>query len=304
MATNVYKRCFWLLRTLSRNGKLTFKEIQQKWEDSGSYDGKELNKRTFHLHREKVYEIFNVDICCDIEDNYKYYILDDSPLKNDKIIRWIYNSLNVSSVVMEGKMIPDRVLLEEIPAGTEYLETILKALRENQILEIEYQPFTEDMPKIHHVRPYCLKVYRQRWYVLGRFEEIGGIRHFSLDRALDIKLTDRKFNYPEDFSPKNYYRHAVGLYVDEKLTPQTIILRTYGLQSKYLRALPLHASQEEINKTQDFVDFKYKMIITPDLINELLRMTDTVEVLEPKELVKMVKDTAKGILNRYKKKIN
>ena len=303
MPTNVYNRCLWLLNTLLVNKKLTFKEIQEKWEASYMYEGKPLNLRTFHLHRNMVESMFNIKIVCDGKDNYRYRISDETPIQEDLALRWLYNTFNVSNLVSEGKMMTDRVLLEDIPEGTEYMQTIVEAMRQNRVLKIEYQPFYEDHPKNYHVRPYCLKVYRMRWYILGLFEEIGDLRHISLDRTLSLEMTERKFKLPRDFSAEDYYKYAVGLWVNRDLTPETVTLRAYGEQSKYLHTLPLHPSQKEVNRTAEFVDYSYKVLITPDLVSELLRMGDKVEVLEPKELRTKMKDSAKSILNRYKKQV-
>lgn len=301
MNLNVYQRCLWLLDTLLRYKKLTFKEIHKKWEDSCLYEGKPLNLRTFHLHRKAIENLFNITIECDVNDDYRYYIADDSPIQRDKTIRWLYNSFNVRNMVTEGKLMTDRVLLEDIPGGTNFLQTVVDAMRQNRILEVEYQPFYEERPQTYHVHPYCLKMYRMRWYVLGWFEEKGALRQFSLDRTLKMAIMEKEFEYPDDFSPEYYYKYAVGIWVNEDLKPETVVLRAYGQHSKYLRTLPLHSSQTEINKTEEFVDFQYRVLITRDLISEILQMGDKVEVLAPKELRKQVKDAAKGILSRYKK---
>ena len=300
MNNNVLQRCLWLLDMLSRYKKLTFKEIQKKWESSYMYEGKPLNLRTFHLHRKNVENIFNITIECDDRDGYRYYIADDTTIQRDKTIRWLYNSFNVRNMVIEGKMMTDRVLLEDIPGGTNFLQTVVDAMRQNRVLEVEYQPFYEERSQTYHVHPYCLKMYRMRWYVLGWFEEKEALRQFSLDRTLKMTIMEKEFEYPDDFSPEYYYKYAVGIWVNEDLKPETVVLRAYGQHSNYLRTLPLHSSQTEINKTAEFVDFQYRVLITRDLTSEILQMGDKVEVLAPKELRKQVKDAAKGILSRYK----
>jgi len=300
MNINVYQRCLWLFDTLVRYKKLTFKEIQDQWESSYMYGGKPLNLRTFHLHRKAVEDMLNITIECDDKDNYRYYIAGNTAIQRDKTLRWLYNSFNVRNMVMEGKMMTDRILLEDIPGGTNFLQTVVDAMRQNRILEVEYQPFYDDQSQTYHIHPYCLKMYRMRWYVLGLFEEKRALRQFSLDRTLKMAMTGKEFEYPDDFSPEYYYKYAVGIWVNEELKPETVVLRAYGQHSKYLRTLPLHSSQTEINKTEEFADFQYRVLITRDLISEILQMGDKVEVLAPKELRKQVKDAAKGIVSRYK----
>ena len=51
--------------------------------------------------------------------------------------------------------------------GSEYLVPIIRAIREEQVLRIYYQPFYEDKPYFADVHPYLLKEYRSRWYLIG-----------------------------------------------------------------------------------------------------------------------------------------
>jgi predicted DNA-binding transcriptional regulator YafY len=52
----------------------------------------------------------------------------------------------------------------------------------------------------------------------------------------------------------------------------------------YLRTLPLHHSQRELESTPDYTDFSYDIRPTSDFLGELLRHSNGIEVLEPQEL--------------------
>lgn len=73
------------------------------------------------------------------------------------------------------------------------------------------------------------------------------IRNIALDRTLEMDLTDNDFLLPEDFDAEEYYANTVGIYVNKNLEPQKILLRVYGIQVEYMRSLPLHFSQKEVN---------------------------------------------------------
>ncbi|MDD4847869.1 MAG: WYL domain-containing protein, partial [Bacteroidales bacterium] len=62
MASNIFGRYVWLIDTLRRRKRLTFKEINNLWVESGlSYgEGDELPLRTFHHHRKAISDIFDV----------------------------------------------------------------------------------------------------------------------------------------------------------------------------------------------------------------------------------------------------
>lgn len=52
MADSTLRKYIWLINTILDAGKLTFREISEKWDNSSlNYKGVELSKRTFHNHR-------------------------------------------------------------------------------------------------------------------------------------------------------------------------------------------------------------------------------------------------------------
>lgn len=308
MLSNTYNRYLWLLNTLLVNKRMTFEEISNKWEESCLFDGKPLSIRTFHVHRNAVEEMFQVSIECDASDGYKYYVSDLDFLQMDSSRQWLLNSFNVDYMIHGSKSIKDRILFEDIPAGGEYLPVIVEAMRMNRILEVDYHPFYESASTVYHVSPYCMKVHHQRWYVLGFFEEMDALRHFSLDRIVSIRMSDKCFEYPKDFSPVSFYKDVIGIWVNQKIKPKHIVIRVYGQQIKYFRTLPLHQSQEEMvsrNSNSDmndecFVDFQYYMCITDELVKELLSKGCSIEVLKPETLRLKILNETLSILKRYK----
>ena len=300
MISTTFNRYIWLVNTLIQSGRLTFEEISRKWERSSLSEGKTLPLRTFHEHRKAVEELFQIDILCDTSDGYKYYIEDLSALRENKTRQWLLNSFSTINLIAEGRQMRDRILLEEIPEGAAYFQTLIEAMKQNRVIAITYQPFYETESSMYHVHPYCLKVYKQRWYILGYCEELNGIRHFSLDRIQNINITETGFDYPSGFSPEAYYKDSIGIWTNENTKPQKVIIRAYGTQSKYLRTLPLHHSQKEIYTSDKYCDFEYKLCITRNLISELLAKGKAVQVMEPKSLRIEMKKNLYNMFNYYK----
>ena len=300
MISTTFNRYIWLVNTLTQAGRLTFEERSRRWKRSSLSGGTPLSLRTFHDHRKAVEELFQINIECDASDGYKYYIEDQSALREDKACQWLLNSFSTANLITEGKQMKDRILLEEIPEGSEYLQSLIEVMKQNQIIAIVYQPFYEAGSKPYHVCPYCLKIYKQRWYILGYCEELKGIRHFSLDRIQHLEITETQFDYPSNFSPEAYYKDFIGIWVNEKIKPEKIILRAYGTQNKYLRTLPLHHSQKEIHTTDQYCDFEYKLCVTQNLISELLAKGKSIQVLEPESLRLEMKKCLYSMFNFYK----
>ena len=186
------KRQLWLLNTLLRYKKLSFKELQSKWKDSYlNDDDSELSLRTFHGHKDAIEELFPVKIKCDVADGYRYYVVKTSPKEQDSMLEWMLNSFNIADIVGDARSMHDRILLEEIPGGTEYLEDIISSLKDNKELHLIYQSYKHPEPYDCHFQPYAMKVVHQRWYVLGYLIESKGVRTIALDRIQTLETTKK-----------------------------------------------------------------------------------------------------------------
>ena len=301
MASKAINRYVWLLNTLMQRKSLTFKEICDLWDRSSLNDGKALALRTFHQHREAIAELFGVEIVCDT-NSYKYSIAQPEELKNNSAQQWLFNSFAISNTIEAGRNMKDRILFEEIPSGAEFAQTVVDAMQQNKVLFVDYKPFQGEKFELY-LQPYAMRVYNQRWYVVGRFKESGSIRNIALDRILHMEITDEVFSLPEEFDASDYYAHTVGIFVNEALKPQRVVLRTYGVSTEYMRTVPLHHSQREIaTNGNEYSDFEYYLNLTPELTGKLLSKGDWVEVLEPKSLREEVKKYADSISNLYRKK--
>ena len=130
--------------------------------------------------------------------------------------------------------------------------------------------------------------------------ELDGIRNISLDRTLEMELTDCDFTIPEDFDAQKYYANTVGIYVNDKLKPQKVVIRAFGIQVEYLRSLPLHSSQKEIKTLNgEYSDFQYRLCLTPELSSKILSMGEKVKVISPEELKEEIKQRLLANINLY-----
>lgn len=280
--------------------QMTFEEISRRWQLSNIGDGRSIPLRTFHQHRTAVEELFGIEIKCNTSNGYKYYIANPEVLKNDKTRKWLLNSFNLSNMITAGHNMKDRILFEDIPHGTEYLQTVIDAMQQSKELAIDYQPFYAHRAS-YTIQPYAMKAYHQRWYVLGYIKELNAIRNIALDRLLEMTITEESFSFPENFNAEKYYENTVGIFVNDDLSPVNVKLKVYGYQIEYLRSLPLHKSQREtLSKYGEFCVFEYKLCLTPELSSQILAMGENLEVLEPTELRDDIKRRLNDCLNRYK----
>jgi predicted DNA-binding transcriptional regulator YafY len=115
-----------------------------------------------------------------------------------------------------------------------------------------------------------------------------------------MNLSATSFILPNDFDAEKYYANTVGIFVNEDLKPTKVKIRAYGVQTEYLRSLPLHSSQKEsASKYGEFCDFEYRLCLTPELSTHILAMGENVEVLEPVELREEIKRRICLIYKKY-----
>jgi len=94
-------------------------------------------------------------------------------------------------------------------------------------------------------------------------------------------LTEKRFTPPADLDPGDYLSGAFGVAVYDDIKPCTIRIRAYGDGPKYLRTLPLHDSQQEIETTVDYADFEYRVAPTYEFYRAVLAQHIDIEVLSP-----------------------
>lgn len=174
----------------------------------------------------------------------------------------------------EFRELGDRVQPVVIPRGHEFLHVIGTALRGNRILSCTYQKFSDSEPYECTLSPYALKAFEGRWYLLAMKNDEQQFKHFSLDRIQRLELTEKTFR-PVRFNAKEFYAPFFGTFCDQKLKPQSILIRTDEQTAHYFRTLPLHQSQQELEPEGDTYRFRLHMCVTPDFEMEMRKYKTT-----------------------------
>ena len=302
MSKNQINKYVWLVETLYKAKKITLKEINRRWLETDLSEGLEIPRRTFHTWKNEVEDMFGLVIMCDKRDGDRYYIENREVLEDDGLQRWLLNTMSVNNTLLENKTLSDRILLENIPSGQDFLDTVMKAMKNSKLLEITYKGYWSEHEHTFPVAPYCVKLFRQRWYLVGNSVNEDRIRIYSLDRVLEAKLTEEPFKYPDDFCPEVYFEGCFGVIRGDGTEVEIVKLKVQADQANYLRSLPLHPSQKELVRTGDYSIFSVELRPTFDFQQELLWNGDALEVLEPLWLRKEMAGMVKRMGNNYNKK--
>ena len=294
----IFQQYIWIVNMLRQYKKLSLEQLNELWVKDQVIGGEPLNRKSFLRHKDAILNMFGIVIECDLEHGYKYFISNPEVINDDTIEGWMLSTLTVNTVLSDSISLRNRILLENVPAGEEYLQTIILALKTNRRLTITYQRFGHESYETT-LSPYALKLFRQRWYILaytGRH-----IATYALDRMLSVKISDETFEMPADFSPEGYYAEYYGISTDN--TPMAhVVIRAYGNVPNYLRTLPLHVSQKELEQTDEYAVFSYDIRPSIDFVLTLMSYSDGLEVLEPIELRQKICANLQASLKRYSDK--
>ena len=301
MAKNLLNKYVWLVETINKAKKITFEEINEKWLNNDMSENKPLPLRTFHKWRQAIEGLFDLIIENENCGQYRYYIQNAEDLKNGSMRSWLFNTLTISNLIMESASIKNKILFEEIPDGEQFLPMILEALKKNQVLEMTYQSYNYDESFTFEIEPYCLKAFKQRWYLVGRSPYYDKIMIYALDnRFKDLQPTNEFFDYPKDFKAEDYFDDCFGIIADKKVKVETVKLKVSAGQANYLRSLTLHQTQKEIERTDEYSIFTVRLRPTFDFQQEILSMGSDIEVLSPKWFREDTAERVKAMWNKYK----
>lgn len=285
---NQFQKYVWLLNTLLRHPDgISLHQMDELWMASTFSDGEHLSRTTFNRYRDNIQEMFSVTIGCRrVSTEYHYYLLDSDPLHNNTPQTWLLRTMSVSGALQNSRSLQQRIILEEMPGGQEYLQTVIDAMTHSHRVRITYHPFGRSVGDAFTVAPYCLKVFRQRWYIAGHSSAHPDdyVRVYALDRVEQLEETEQSFILPSDFDAESLFAEDFGVMRGGELQAQTIVIRAHGSLVWYLRTLPLHASQQEVLTGDGWSDFRYRLRPTYDFRQELLSQAAQIEILSPQSL--------------------
>jgi len=200
----------------------------------------------------------------------------------------------------DGEALDQIIQFESAPdyQGSEFLEPVFRAISERRTVRFDYQKFQSDQQKSYHLKPYILKEYRNRWYMIGRGAEDGRLLTFGLERIRDLQPTEERYHGLEGFDAEQFFKHAIGITVTND-KPMEVELEFDKQFAPYILTQPIHASQQVIEKSEDFVRVRLHVQLTIELVTTILAYADRVVVLKPRDLKEEVKAVLTKCLNLY-----
>lgn len=262
------------------SGSKSLKELNDRWELSEYYDGKEINPRTFGRYIDEISEIFKIDIQYN-NSSRTYELCDVENIKKNKEYNYylsLYHVQNLNELSIKHR---DKIILPKPPEGSDFLVPILEAL------DKKYKIIIKTSSSQCTAIPCLLKVWQERWYLIALVGEDA--RMFSLNSIEAILPTDIHYEETEN----------AELYQQLNKIPQekdTIVVRFSQTYMDRVRKTPFHSSQHEIGKGL----FSYEMALTDDFYQNLLCYAGrNFEILSPTYVRQGMLAVLKGMESRH-----
>jgi predicted DNA-binding transcriptional regulator YafY len=167
--------------------------------------------------------------------------------------------------------------------GIQYLEKVVRAMRQCLKIKFEYCSFNAQTPKKVTLRPCLLKEYQQRWYIIGQTSRGGDFRIYGIDRINSLEVTETGFTPDPNTNPAALFEDIVGLNYSSH-EPEEIILSFTPMQGQYLKTLPMHSSQHILIDNATEVRVSVYVGVNYEFRQRLLSYGDKVTVIEPEWL--------------------
>ena len=301
MAKNYFKSYIWLLDTLRSRGPLTLAQLSALWERSAvNEDSRPLPPRTFANHIGAIADVFGIDIVCDRRDN-TYRIGNGEDLDGGGIRSWMLDALSMNALLNESARIRDRIIFEDVPSGHRFLDPVIRAIRDGRKLRVLYKGYRMAEEMTFEIEPWFIREHKRRWYLYGHkdYDKDSAPHMYALDRMLGVEVMDEGFWMPDGVSAGEWFGDLYGVRRYGDMKARRVVLKVYGKQVRYFRSLPLHPSQEEVETHRGHSVFSYMLAPDYDFRQDVLGFGDSVEVLEPEELRKMISEKCKQMSKRY-----
>lgn len=169
--------------------------------------------------------------------------------------------------------------------GLQWIEHLLIYVKNNLVIELEYQSFKARNASKIVMSPYLLKEYRNRWFLLAKTHKYKTISTFALDRVINI-IEKPVEDYIEntEIDLKSFYNDVIG--VTKSIGQKAMLVKLWvsNNNAPYVITKPIHSSQEIISRDENGVLFQINVVHNFELEREILGFGDSMRVISPRIL--------------------
>lgn len=164
-------------------------------------------------------------------------------------------------------------------------------------VEFEYRKPGTSKSEARQVQPYHLSHRENLWYLIAMDTERQAMRTFALTRMRDVKVLQRRFSRPEDFSPERFFASALG--VLGGTGDYRVCIRFAPAAADRVRERVWHESQEIKEMPDGGMEITMRLGALAEVERWVLGWGNLAEVIAPVELRRSVIQTAEAVVRKY-----
>lgn len=183
----------------------------------------------------------------------------------------------------------------DTPTIARNFEKIEKAINMSTAISLRYTSLNGRSSR-RNIHPYGLAFRRHGWYLIGFCEKRGEIRLFRLTRISFIRLTEKTFVKPADFSISDFLDESWGVFRGP--------LRRFKVKFSGPAAIAVSSTRHHENETiekkgRDTVIYSVDARGEEEFLNWVLSYGKYAELIEPEDLRDEIRNRLQGILKKY-----
>ncbi len=221
----------------------------------------------------------------------------------------VRQSLDIIREVKSEPMMRRVVYVEERVLGgnRQYVPVLIRAINQNRQITFRYrkhettdaQPQTPD--KLRTLHPILLREVADSWYVIDYDEATEKERTFALDRMSDLDIALDLCNVPSVVldNVSELFEHIYGI-TDSSGPVEEILLSFSPLFGRYVKAKPIHQTQEVVQDTDDACVVRLRLAPNRDLLMHLRSYGEHLTVVKPDSLVQAMQESLQATLQHYR----
>ncbi|MRX45834.1 helix-turn-helix transcriptional regulator [Pedobacter puniceum] len=175
-----------------------------------------------------------------------------------------------------------------LPTGTNYINNILDAIQNQQVLKITYQKFDSEVIKKNTLHPYLLKEFKNRWYVLGFNPNFDFLKTYALDRIKEIEILKTEIYQANNINAQSFFSNVIGV-SNPTDTIQEVKIIVKPIFSNYIKTQPLHHSQVIIKEDERGLHIKLQVVHNVELETLICGYANFLVIQHPESLKKAIK---------------
>mgnify|MGYP002338703312 FL=1 len=277
----------------------TFEEISNQYKE----EGYGVSPRTIQRDIETLRNKFGIEVTYN-HDKQGYYVDHESSVNVNtfyKFLEYANTADLLSENIRENRETLNYIHFESQGQmkGIHLLRDLMYAIQNQRKIRFGHRKFNSDQVNYFKMKPYGLKEYQNRWYVVGKIDRRDNYLKFGIDRIESLDLLEQSFERDEDFDMGGLFDDVIGLTAVNKR--QKVVLWFDAEQGKYIKTLPLHHSQKILEDTDHGLTIQLNLRPNFELIQKIMMQCDSVKVLEPQWLADEIKNIYQSALKNYEK---